>query len=68
VRNNWIVELLKEIENTHFHGKVILNCCGGDVPSIEKHERINKPITTGIGFTKKDFAEMKEFITDTTVL
>lgn len=39
----WLFNILKELEESKYHGKVIINMCAGDVPSIEKQERINKP-------------------------
>jgi hypothetical protein len=43
VKLEWLFNILKELEESEYHGKVILNFCGGDVPNIEKQERINKP-------------------------
>jgi hypothetical protein len=44
MKNEWLIPILKELEKKRFHGKVILNIHAGDINSIEKQERINKPI------------------------
>jgi hypothetical protein len=39
----WWIEYIRNIFKNEFHGKIVLNCSGFDIPNIEKIERVNKP-------------------------
>jgi hypothetical protein len=43
IRNRWIVDELRRLENEKFHGKVTINFCGGDVPNIDIQQHKVKP-------------------------
>jgi hypothetical protein len=43
MNKEWWIDYIRSVLKNEFHGKIILNACASDIPSIEKQERINKP-------------------------
>lgn len=43
INNEWLIPLIKSLEERKYHGKLVLNFNGGDVPKIKLEEDIAKP-------------------------
>lgn len=43
MKNEWLIPIIKQLEDSQFYGKLILNFCKGDVPKVKKEEDILKP-------------------------
>jgi len=43
IRNQWLLKIVEDLEKEGFHGKLICNFCGADVPNIDIHRHILKP-------------------------
>jgi hypothetical protein len=41
--NSWVHDLIDELEDKHFYGKVELNFFDGKVPNVNKEESIKRP-------------------------
>jgi hypothetical protein len=42
MKNEWLIPLIKSLEEKKFNGKLILNFSDGDVPKVRKEEEIQK--------------------------
>lgn len=40
----WLFNILSQLENDEFYGKIVVNYCKGDVSVINKEESIHRPI------------------------
>ena len=43
INNEWLIPLIKSLEERKYYGKLTLNFNGGDVPKIKLEEDILKP-------------------------
>lgn len=43
INNQWLIPLIKSLEDRKYYGKVVLNFNGGDIPKIKLEEEIVKP-------------------------